>query len=188
GYGLSYARPAHLGLLDERRPKGIISGTPAIFWGKGRLPDGWSFRTAPLLTVKPIDRLKQEDSRRFSWTGPAEVRIEAGRALDYARETNGEISLVVDYRVDSVGKGPVTIGMGTGGHQQAMTVTRTIAASRPGTWSTLAIPLGCFRRDGLDMSKVTTPFILSGGAGLSLSISDIRIDYRPVPMTVCGDK
>lgn len=191
GYGLSYAKPGHVGLLDERRPKGLATGTPTIFWAKGRLPDGWSFRTAPVqapLDIKAIDRARQEDSRRFVWAGPAEVRIEAGRAFDYLRETNGEISLVIDYRLDRAGKGPVRIGMGTGDRRQLMTVTRTIAGSKPGAWSTLAIPLGCFRRDGLDMSKITTPFILTGEAGLALSISDIRVDYRSVPMTVCGDR
>jgi len=191
GYGLSYAKPGHVGLLDERRPKGLATSTPTVFWTKGRLPDGWNFRIGPAkgpLDIKAIDRAQQEDSRRFTWTGPAELRIEAGKALDYMRETNGEISLVVDYRLDHAGKGPVTIGMGTGDRRQLMTVTRTIAGSKPGVWSTLAIPLGCFRRDGLDMSKVTTPFILKGDAGLSLSISDIRVDYRSVPMTVCGDR
>ncbi|KQX23563.1 MULTISPECIES: glycoside hydrolase family 3 protein [unclassified Sphingomonas] len=191
GYGLSYAKPGHIGPLDERRPKGMAAGTPTAFWARGRMPDGWSFRTAPdgaPIEIKAIDRIRQEDSRRFAWAGPAEVRIEAGRALDYARETNGEISLVVDYRRDSAGRGPVAIGMGTRDRRQLMTVTRTIAGAKPGAWSTLAIPLGCFRRDGLDMSKITTPFILSGGAGLALSISDVRIDYRSVPMTVCGDR
>ena len=191
GFGLTYARPAHLGQLDERRPKGMASGTPTLFWSKGRLPDGWRFRTVPEgapLEMAAIDRVRQEDSRRFTWAGPAALRIEAGRALDYARETNGEISLVAEYRLDRLGTGPITIGMGTSDRRQAMTVTRTIAAARPGTWSTLVVPLGCFRRDGLDMAKITTPFILSGGAGLVLSISDIRIDYRPVPMTVCGDR
>lgn len=191
GYGLSYAKPGKVGLLDERRPKGMAAGTPTAFWARGRLPDGWSLGAVPVggpLAIAAVDRGQQEDSRRFTWTGPAEARIEAGKPLDYARETNGEISLVVDYRVDAAGRGPVRIGMGTADRRQLMTVTKMVGAAKPGSWSTLAIPLGCFRRDGLDMSKITTPFIVAGEAGLTLSISGIRLDYRSVPMTVCGDQ
>lgn len=198
GYGLTYAQPAHVGKLDETRPKGMETGPATRFWSKGRLPDGWSFWAGGAklagavgkggaLAVTGVDHRAQEDSRRLVWSGTAEARLEASKPLDYSRETNGEISLIVEYRLDKAGQGPVTIGMGTEGRRQAMPVTRTIAA-KPGEWTTLVIPLGCFRRDGLDMSQVRVPFILSGGAGLDLSISDIRLDYVSTPMTVCGDR
>ena len=201
GYGLSYAKPGHVPLLDETRPAGMAAGTPTRFWARGRLPDGWALWTvAPgtkgaklgtqagtdLLAVTPIDRRAQEDSRRFGWSGAAEARIEAPKPLDVSRETNGEISLVVEYRVDAPSV-PLAIGMATADRRESVAVTKAIAATAPGSWQTLAIPLQCFRRKGLDMARITTPFIVSATNG-SLSISDVRLDYVATPMSRCGDE
>jgi beta-glucosidase len=199
GYGLSYAAPGHVGELDETRPVGMEVAAPTRFWGKGGLPDGWTFGTvAPggtdaksgsdKLVLTAIDRRAQEDSRRLTWTGPADARIAASKPLDLSRETNGEISLVLEYRVDAPPSGPFSIAMGTADRREAVLVTRSLGATAPGAWQTLAVPLQCFQRKGLDMARITAPFILIGGGGATLSVSDIRLDYVPTPMTRCGDE
>ncbi|WP_269769780.1 glycoside hydrolase family 3 protein [Flavisphingomonas formosensis] len=205
GYGLSYARPGHVPALDENRPAGMASGTPTRFFGRGRLPDGWSWWTAapgaigarldasgaggtPSIAVSAVDRRAQEDSRRFAWSGGAEARIESPRPLDLTRETNGEISLVFEYRLDAVPAGPLSIAMGTTEKRVPIPVGKALSSGAAGDWQTLAIPLQCFARRGLDMGRVTVPFALASAGRVTISVSDIRLDYVSTPMSRCGDE
>jgi beta-glucosidase len=206
GYGLTYAAPAHLARLDEARPVGLDAGNNTRFWSRGRLPDGWhvsigdresaravlpgAVGATPTrhLVVTAVDRRAQEDSRRLVFTGDAEMRIEAPRPIDVSRETNGEISLVVEYRIDQPLTGNVTFAMGASGRTRPVPVGRTLARTAPGTWGSIAVPLQCFRAGSLDMAQVGMPFALSATAGVALSVSDVRLDYVATPMTKCGDE
>ena len=203
GFGLTYAAPAHLGPLDERRPAGMASGNVSRFWSKGTLPEGWSMAIAApdaatvrltgavgrspngALAVSAIDRRAQEDARLLAWQTPAELAIAATRPLDLTRETNGEISLVIEYRLDAAPT-DVTLAM-TGGKRAPIPVTRALGTTT-GSWQTLAIPLQCFRAGGADMGQVAAPFAISAGAGTRIALSDIRLDYVAVPMSRCGDR
>ncbi|MBU3077743.1 glycoside hydrolase family 3 protein [Sphingomonas quercus] len=198
GYGLGYAAPAHVPQLDEARPKGMAAGAVSLIWHRGRLPDGWTASADDValpavtgrsanLAVTGVDRAGQEDSRRLAWTGPARFLIRPSAPIDLGRETNGEISLVVDYRLDRAPTGPVTLSMAGGGKTIALPVTRTLGTA-VGSWQTLAVPLQCFRRRGLDVSRITGPIALAAQGALTLSISAIRLDYASVPMVRCGDE
>jgi beta-glucosidase len=55
-----------------------------------------------------------------------------------------------------------------------------------GQWTTLAVPLRCFRDAGIDMQRVSAPITMSTAGRLSLSISDVRIASAAVPQTQCG--
>lgn len=183
GYGLSYAHPGHVGHLDETRPAGMAMGF-GPFFAKGAIPAGWTTPSATGLRVTAIDRAAQEDSRRLAWTGPAAFAFRPPAPLDFTRETNGEISLVVQYRVDAnVGGGAALAMTDTRGKRATIGIARSLAASNG--WATLAVPLKCFAALGVDMAHVATPFALDGSAGLTLSISDVRLDYVSTPMTAC---
>jgi beta-glucosidase len=206
GFGLTYAAPTHLARLDETRPAGLDDGNNTRFWSRGRLPDGWHLSIGDRdsaravlpgavgatptrrLAVTAVDRRAQEDSRRLAFTGDAEMRIEASRPVDVTRETNGELSLVVEYRIDQPLTGNVTLAMGAGGRTRAVTVRRMLARTAPGAWGTIAVPLQCFRAGGLDMARVDMPFALSATGGVAISISDVRLDYVATPMSRCGDE
>ena len=84
----------------------------------------------------------------WSGTGPATAIIRANPLLDLSRETVGQLSLVLDYRVDSPPTASVTIGMGKA------SVPITGALRSTGEWRSLAVPLGCFERGGADMAKL----------------------------------
>ncbi len=183
GYGLTYAAPGHVAPLDETRPANLAIGSNTLFWSRGRLPEGWHLSAAdgagafaPLpgaigataahhLTVTAIDRQTQEDSRRLSFTSDAALRIEAARPIDIAREANGDLSLVMDYRIDQPLTGTVTLAMGAGERMRAIPVGQALAATAPGTWATIAIPLQCFRAAGVDMAHIDRPFTLSATGG-----------------------
>lgn len=187
GYGLSYAAPGRVGVLDETRPAGMAQATPGVFYGQGKVPPGWSIDTE-LVRQSGIDRRAQEDARLFIWTGPTagRVAITAPRPVDLSRESNGEISLIVDYRIDRKPAGPVMLGMESGGKIATVSLDKALAGTAPGTWARLAIPLQCFANRGADMRSIGAPFLLSSGQGLSVAISDVRLDYVSMPMNACA--
>lgn len=205
GYGLSYAAPGSVPKLDEARPAGLASSFSGTVFGKGRVPEGWSFTlvepgqskvrllgvTATTatrrLSAAAVDRRRQEDSRALVWTGPAEVRVEADRPIDLTRESNGELSLVVDVRLDRASATTARLGMvANDGKAVTVPIGAALAAAKPGTWQQVIVPLQCFATRGIDMAHVTAPFVLAADGALGLSISDVRIDSAPVPMTRCG--
>ena len=186
GYGLSYAAPGKVGQLDETRPAGMADGVPGTFFGRGRLPTGWSIDAGKVAQAN-VDRRAQEDSKRFTWSQPGVVTITAPKPIDLSRESNGEISLVMDYRVGAKPTGPVTLGIRSGGKTVSVVIGKTLAAAAPGEWQTIAVPLQCFATRGANMAAIVVPFVLEGGAPLSLVISDIKLDYVSMPMGQCGD-
>ena len=206
GYGLSYARPGTVPKLDEARPAGMAASSNGTIFGKGRVPEGWSITlveqgqkvrlvgvtattTTKRLTVSAADRRRQEDARAFVWAGgPAEARVEASGPLDLTRESNGELSMVVDIRVDRAASNAVDLGMVSGdGKALTVPITKMLAAGKPGDWQQVIVPLQCFAKRGIDMAHVTAPFVIATDGKLDLSISDVKIDSAPVPMTKCGD-
>ncbi len=206
GYGLSYAKPGTVPKLDEARPAGMAASSNGTIFGKGRVPEGWSITlveqgqkvrlvgvtattATKRLTVSAADRRRQEDARAFVWAGgPAEARVEASGPLDLTRESNGELSMVVDIRVDRAASNAVDLGMVSGdGKAVTVPITKMLAAGKPSDWQQVIVPLQCFAKRGIDMAHVTAPFVIATDGKLGLSISDVKIDSAPVPMTKCGD-
>jgi beta-glucosidase len=202
GYGLRYGQNGNLPQLSEERPAGASAGADGVLFGRGTLPSGWSLAlleeggvAVPVsgnagatgsarLRVAGVDRRAQEDARSFTWNGSggATARVEAGQPLDISREATGQLSLVIEYRVDTRPTAPVTLGM----QGSSVPITGLLNAAPLGQWQTLAIPLGCFARAGVDMQRVSVPFMISTAGRLGLSISDIRIASATVPQDRCG--
>ncbi|WP_293881915.1 exo 1,3/1,4-beta-D-glucan glucohydrolase [Sphingomonas sp.] len=207
GYGLTYATPRHLGMLDEKRPAGMAAGMIGQLFNKGRVPEGWSMAmesagqaSTPIagaatalptgsMTARTVDRRAQEDALRLAWSGPAigTLKIAAPRPIDIDRETNGELSLVMEYRVDQAAAAMVTIGVANGTKIAAVPIGKTLSAAKAGEWNEIAVPLKCFAARGADMKTLSSPFVLSSGAGTTLSVSNVRLDYVSIPMNKCGD-
>ncbi|AUW58578.1 1,4-beta-D-glucan glucohydrolase [Sphingobium sp. SCG-1] len=187
GYGLSYAAPGKVGRLDENRPAGMAEATTGIFYGQGRTPPGWAFETQTVMQ-SGIDRRAQEDARRFVWSGKGSghIAITAPRAIDLSRESNGEISLVIEYRLAAKPAGTVKVGLANNDKTSFVPIDKALGAAQPGQWSRLAIPLQCFAARGADMRAITAPFFVEANGALDLAISDVKLDYVSMPMNQCG--
>ena len=203
GYGLTHAAAGNLPQLSEERPAGAAAGADGVLFGRGALPAGWSFAlgeeggvASPVtgnagatgngrLRIAGVDRRAQEDARSLVWngTGGASVQIIAAQPLDISRESNGELSLVFEYRVDTRPTGLVTLSMGSTGFP----ITGALRSATAGQWTTLAVPLRCFARGGVDMQRVALPFVLTAAGKLGLSLSDVRIASAAVPQDRCGE-
>ncbi len=209
GYGLTYADHVVMPRLDETRPAGMVVDSGGVFFAKGRVPDAWSLALgegsgstrivgntgrspAGALSVVGVDRNAQEDARRFAWSGTreADMHIEPNSPLDLSREANGELSLVVQYRVDAPPTAAVAVTMTGGGgaadKPASVAIGGVLRAAPIGQWQTLAIPLKCFVTAGLDAGRVTRPFAVATKGKMTVSIADIRVTRADVPIDRCG--
>src|SRR5438309_1871865 len=190
GYGLTYADDRHVPVLSEDRP--ASAGLPeGVLFGRGTMGQGWRFGLSPAGQERRVDRRAQEDSRSFTWPGDREAALvlTAAQPLDLSRETTGQLSLVLEYRLDSPPTRPVTLRMacGAGPCAAAVPIGGELRAGPAGTWRTLTIPLGCFARTpSFDPKHVETPLEISTDGALSLAISDIRIASATVAQDRCG--
>ena len=186
GYGLHYGQTGDLPKLSEERPKG--GGLPeGVLFGRGAVPPGWSFAFEPASggLIKGIDRRAQEDSRQLTWTGngPATAAIHANPPLDLSRETTGQLSLVIDYRVDSSPTAPVSLAMGA----NSVPIGGMLRSAPAGQWQVLTLPLGCFAKNSGDaMKALTTPLAITTTGSLKLAISGVRVLSATVPQDQCG--
>jgi len=183
GYGLSYADKGELPRLAEERPPPVPGGADGIFFGRGAMPPGWSWSFAGGQLVS-LDRRAQEDARRFTWPGNTEAvaKIVANAPIDISREATGELSLLIDYRVDQPPSSTVTLAM----DRATVPIGGLLRSPPAGEWRTMTIPLRCFARAGLDAKSVAVPTAISTAGQLSLSISDVRIASAVVNQNACG--
>lgn len=184
GYGLTYADNGDVPQLSEERPAPSASGADGVYFARGTFPPGWSLVSSDGATIRNIDRLRQEDTRLISFSGMGEqsVRLAASQPLDVSRETNAQLSLVVDYRIQDGPSAPVKIGM----EGALVPVTNAFKNAPKGEWQTLAIPLGCFGTAGADMQKIATPFVLSTSGRLTIAVSGIAVVSVSVPQDRCS--
>lgn len=66
--------------------------------------------------VTLVDRDAQEDARRLTWagTGDGAVALTSVPSIDLARESNGQLAIEIDARVDAIGDAPVIAAMQCG--------------------------------------------------------------------------
>ncbi len=186
GYGLTYAAPVALAKLDETKPA-IAAGDQNALFVRGRVAAGARFNSGGALTQTRTDRTAQEDSLRLVWngTGPAEAAIEQATPIDVTRESNGQLSLIVDYRVNAAPSGPVTLGMADTG--RTVTVPLNGALTK-GEWTSVAVPLRCFADQGLSMNAIVKPVTIATAGSLAMDVSSIRIASAPPGPVSCGAK
>ena len=184
GYGLSQDVQAEVPQLSEERPAGGAAGADGVFFARGALPTGWALTPSNGVTIRAIDRRGQEDTRllTFSGNGEQSVRLTSAQPVDISRESNAELSLQVEYRVQSGPAGPVAVGM----EGASVPVTQTLQAAPKNQWQTLTVPLRCFARAGADMAKIGTPLVLTTSGKLAIAVSDVRLASAQVQQDRCS--
>lgn len=183
GYGLRYGKPGDLPRQSEDRPPPSATGADGNYFVRGATPPGWQLQPSGGATVRAIDRRGQEDTRLVTFTGAGEqaFTLIASQPVDLSRETNAQLSLVLEYRTDSRPAAPAFVGV----NQARVPVTQALQGP-VGEWRTLTIPLGCFAKAGADMSKITTPFSLATSGKLTIAISGVHMASATVPQDRCS--
>lgn len=207
GYGLSYKKSGTVAKLSEVSGLAPGSDLPAGTWfERGKTGQSLDFYVAldgnleklrnsigtngDRLRAFAVDRNRQEDSRRFLWSGngTATVALAGDTPLDLSRETNGAVAVEVDYRVDKMGDGPVKLISFNEGLKSAgsgIDVSARFKAVEGKGWQTMSVPLSCFAKAGLDMTKAQVPLGISTSVNLDLSISRIALGTSTTGMVTC---
>ena len=206
GYGLRAASNGNLPQLPR------ASGLPAAssidtntFFAAGRTGSGWHWAVAddagakPLahglggsesgrLTLSAIDRARQEDARQLRWSGgQATAEITGATAINLTRQTNAQLALSFDYRVQQAPSAAVMLGMSCGAScAGAIPLTPVLKSAPRGKWQQLDVPLACFAAAGEDMRRVWTPFMLETSGKLTLGIANIRLQAGAAHTLPCG--
>jgi beta-glucosidase len=131
-----------------------------------------------VLTLRRIDRRRQEDGWAATWSGAgvAWLALDRARPIDLSREANGAMVLEIEFRTTKGAAGPVTLAV----DDTALPVGSELAGS--GSWRTLRVPLRCFGQKGGDLTKVSR-IRLQTAAALGLDFSEISLRE-----TAAGDR
>jgi beta-glucosidase len=191
GYGLTYADHRVVAPLSEE------SGVSAADWNVdryfvgGRTPAPWRFtlrqEAAGAVSMRSIDADGvQEAGRQFTWTGKssASVAVTGSSSIDLARQANGDLSLLIEYRVDEKHTAPVqlavkctkTSAISCGA---AFDLTKELDSAPHGQWRTVKVKLSSFREAGVDMASMTEPLVITTAGRLTLSLKTVRLTADP---------
>lgn len=192
GYGQSYAKPATVAMLSEVSGLAATADqNPGNWFVEGRVAHAMALvvPTGAVLQSKAIDRKAQEDARRLIWsgTGEAAVKITSAMPIDLSRESNGALAIEIDARVETVGTAPVLLAMACGhGCSASLDVAAAMRAIQGQGWKILSVPLACFSKAGIDMTKVDMPFQLSTKGVLDVAISRIALGTSGLGRAGCA--
>jgi beta-glucosidase len=195
GFGLTYAEPKELDALPEDPGIPAELMTTGSYFDKGIPVPPWSLRVSngpdtTRITTTPVDaiggRVKvtavddtvQEGARRFVFAGdgPATVALSSEGAVDLSRETNGDVMMLVRLRRDADAPKDVLVGMTCGANcGGTLPFGDTLSSIGSAKWTTVGIPLKCFQKVGVDVSKVNESFTVQSAGKLDLSLSQVKL-------------
>lgn len=172
GHGLSYASQGMLGRVNEDPRVDLdTSSQTSNYIVRGKVPAPWHLEIGGAIATRAIDVSAQEDARQFSWGADSGFAIN-GPAVDLTRALNAGSALLIEWRIDTAAKGPVTVSMGEG----TIDLTNQIAGQQSGKLIETRLPLRCFATAGTKLASVGSPFRISAPKGLVATLRTVRID------------
>ena len=192
GYGLTYeSREIVDQLSEDSSLDNIGAASTDNFFSKGAPVAPWSLwlKSGDLskqiasfptsvggLIVSKTDHEAQEDALRIKWTRSDydQLRVSTASPGDMSRQTNGAMELTFSAKSFTDKGAAVKIGMGCDPDSPCdQTVDISIAANK---WQEYRISLSCFANLGVDMSKVSTAFMITAGEGVDIGLGNIRLE------------
>ena len=184
GYGLSYAAPGEVGLLDESGAEGLASAAgERTFFEAGSFLANWRLMPISGVEVSRVDHLAQEDAvaLTFSGDGIKSAMVTDGSQRDLQREANGDIELSVMLRAEL--DAPLNIGVGCDGDLCGDYISLDPAGLAD--WQEVRISLSCFAE--ADLTSIVAPFVVSTTGTGQVSFSDIRLEEDADGTENCGE-
>ncbi|MBT9311575.1 glycoside hydrolase family 3 protein [Leptothoe kymatousa] len=197
GYGLTYQDNGNVAKLPEISGlDGSETTTSNALFAYGKPIAPWSIQATAgdtastvvdartqlgeAITIRAIDRDAQEDAQQFVWSGEESATVAiAGPATDYTAAAHyDDLSLVIQYRVDTAPAGAVTLFAECGDDCRAeLDMTQAFTDAPVGEWTEIEIALSSLVAAGADMGQLTALGFETGEA-FSLSISDMRLTSK----------
>lgn len=130
------------------------------------------------LVLTAVDREVQEDARSAKWAGYdlAHLYIEATTAIDLTRQAEGCMAIAFDVLVEEGPSAPVLLAMRCGDDCEGrVDITEILEDVPAATWKTVKVPLSELAAAGVDLSHVTSPFLLATEGTLALRFAEVRV-------------
>jgi beta-glucosidase len=206
GYGLDYTNNAVLAVLSEDPGvdltksfdgtivnRGDAAGRLSLYLGDSTnanvpAPALISKSLSGAVATAGIDYKAQEDARKisFSGAGPASLSIRAPRSLDLSGRKSD--ALLIEWRMDSVPTGKIKIGMSCGeGCSGMIEASNVLKFGETDAWRVDSISLQCFVKAGLDLSKVSAPFVLEADSRANISLHRIALSESNSTTKSCAN-
>ena len=113
---------------------------------------------------------------RWNGKGEAQFFLPYVEPKDYTEHLEQNAALVILLQVESPPKKKLNLRMGCGYPCAANAdISKLMKALPTGEWVRLSFDLKCFAENGLDITKVDTPLLLSTRGKMALSIADVRM-------------
>jgi len=193
GYGLSYRSPkaawkplgedsgvANAGDSRNWFSAGIPAPTWSLIVGSADQREELRVTTVPAqalsgkVSISAVDGLVQEGARRFQIAeGDTAIAVSTQSPIDLSRETNGEVLLLVTLAVNKA-PASATIGMRCDGASECGGRT-TVALPVQPKFVRYGVPLKCLAARGVDMTKVSRPFVLTTHGAADLALAEVRL-------------
>ena len=190
GYGLTYAEPqSDLGSLSEdngssgteltARP--LYQGTVKAPWQLAAVDsNGQQVMSASVLNTQSInvrtrDRRVQEDSLQLVWLAESAFGLYSPFPDDLMGYQEAGANIRFDVNVDSVGSSAQVKVICMDACSNSVDVTDALKAAEGKGWTTINIPMSCIAEQGVNFSKIMSPFALHAEKGTKLQISDLLI-------------
>ncbi|HJS12449.1 glycoside hydrolase family 3 protein [Sphingopyxis sp.] len=189
GYGLKYGASTTVPQLSEELGVDIAAALNVEnFFSGGRARAPWVLtitdaggarpvESAPvsspggLIAARSVDVRAQEDGKSFVWTGPAALHL-SGPYADLSRQLNNSFALRVDWRVDAIGSGPVTLALGG----KAFDISAAVKAAPKGQVSTIKVPLRCFADAGANLRQVDYAVSIQSDKGFAATLLNTNVE------------
>ncbi len=193
GYGLDYAHPHDIGPLPEAAGGDEVAANVDTYLAAGHAAPPWQMFVldehmngtpvmrlpvnSPALSLASADHLKQEDTLVANWSGTAKATLAlTGTPVDLSRQTNGDMALSIDLKVDQAPTAPVSLSAGCGGTCHAsVDLTQAMRDAAGKGWTNIAVRLMCFKQAGANMAAIGAPFALTSAGPFAVSLTSIRL-------------
>ena len=198
GYGLRYASARPLGVLPEVSGVSAAVVNTSDYFTRGRVRAPWHVALTDAGGTVALDRQGvgasrngtvrveavdaagvQEAGRRVTWSGKAPGTLAfAGDPIDLGRQTNGDVSISIVYRLDSAAPGaPVRLSLGD--PAKGVNIASLIKPTPGASTGSVKVTLKCLRAASADVASVATPIRIDTNGTLALTLVSATLSGDP---------
>jgi beta-glucosidase len=171
GYGLDYRSDARVAAVNEDPRLDLSTDSQAISYiVRGKVPAPWHLEIDGSVVPRTTDLSAQEDARQFKWAANGAFAIN-GPAIDLTQQLKANQALVMDWRIDQKGEGPVKVTLGA----VTFDLRQWIDAQAAGTITQTRVPLSCFQEAGAKLDSLTAPFKIQAQMGFTATIRSVGV-------------
>lgn len=171
GYGLSYARPGSVGMVNaDPRVDTSSASTASVFLLRGKAPAPWRLNIDGAIASRAVDLGAQEDARQFTWTASSALAVE-GPAASLAQAAREGRDLLLDWRIDKLPAGSLALALGGG----KIDLGARIAGEPVGKAIETRVQLRCFVAAGAKLDAVGSPLRIEAPAGFVATLRNVTL-------------